>query len=117
MDKDSVKRAIVVYAEKVSSFAKQNLAASTEKYTFELFKHAELLVNITKHKLVPKHTLLTDEEKKELLAKYHLNESQLPRILRHDPVARYYGLGRLQVVKITRDSETAGRYITYRIVW
>jgi DNA-directed RNA polymerase I, II, and III subunit RPABC1 len=116
MEKDSVTRAIVVYAEKISSFAKQDLAAST-KYTFELFKHSELLVNITKHKLVPKHTLLSDEEKKELLDKYKLNESQLPRILRHDPVARYYGLSRLQVVKITRDSETAGRYITYRIVW
>lgn len=116
MKAESVKRAIVVHAEKISNFAKQNLAATPE-YTFELFKHSELLVNITKHKLVPKHTLLSDEEKKELLNKYHLNESQLPRILRHDPVARYYGLLRLQVVKITRDSETAGRYITYRIVW
>lgn len=116
MDQDSVSRAIVVYADKISSFAKQDLAA-TPKYTFELFRHSELLVNITKHKLVPKHTLLSDEEKKDLLDKYKLNESQLPRILKHDPVARYYGLSRLQVVKITRDSETAGRYITYRIVW
>lgn len=116
MAKEAVTRAIVVYADKISPFAKQDIAADT-KHTFELFKHAELLVNITKHKLVPKHTILTEEQKKELLEKYKLNESQLPRILRHDPVARYYGLSRLQVVKITRDSETAGRYITYRIVW
>lgn len=37
----------------------------------------DLLVNITKHELKPKHRVLTNEEKQELLKKYSLEEKQV----------------------------------------
>lgn len=40
-----------------------------DEIKIEAFKEDELLVNITEHELVPKHIIISDEEKKALLEK------------------------------------------------
>lgn len=116
MDQERVYKAILVVIKSLSPFAKQGIQKVSSQFKVEVFLEMELLVNITHHELVPKHEVLSAEGKKQLLKRYHLKESQLPRILITDPVARYFGLQKGQVVKITRPSETAGRYVTYRLV-
>jgi len=110
-------KGIIVVKEGITPFAKTAIDEMRPKYKLEHFKQIEMLVDITEHELVPEHQVLNDDEKNKLLARYKLTESQLPRLQVNDPVARYFGLDRGQVVKIIRPSETAGRYVTYRIVW
>ncbi|XP_051977390.1 DNA-directed RNA polymerases I, II, and III subunit RPABC1 isoform X1 [Xyrauchen texanus] len=116
MQEENITRAIIVVQMGMTPSAKQSLVDMAPKYILEQFLQQELLINITEHELVPEHMVMTKEEVTELLARYKLKESQLPRIQAGDPVARYFGLKRGQVVKIIRPSETAGRYITYRLV-
>ncbi|EPT01346.1 DNA-directed RNA polymerase RPB5 subunit [Fomitopsis schrenkii] len=115
LEEKNIQQGIIVFPGNMTPSARKVIAAMASQYKLEEFSESDLLVNITHHTLVPKHEVLTPEEKKELLETYRLKETQLPRIQLADPVARYYGLKRGNVVKITRPSETAGRYASYRI--
>jgi len=116
MQDENISKAIVVVQTGMTPSAKQALVDMAPKYLLEQFLETELLVNVTEHELVPEHVVLTPDEKAELLARYKLKEHQLPRIQQGDTIARYFGLKRGQIIKITRPSVTAGRYVTYRIV-
>ncbi|KAA8493833.1 DNA-directed RNA polymerases II and IV subunit 5A [Porphyridium purpureum] len=116
LELESIHHGIIVLLNSLTPSAKDAVSIMSSQYRLELFAQNELLVNITQHVLVPKHEVLTDDQKRALLEMYKLKESQLPRIQTRDPVARYYGMTVGQVVKVTRPSETAGRYVTYRLV-
>ncbi|CAM9560304.1 unnamed protein product [Choristocarpus tenellus] len=114
---ENVSKAIIVVRGGITPFARSAILelCAQRQVTVEDFKDAELMLDITEHTLVPEHQVLTSEQKSELLKRYKLKDMQLPRIQSSDPVARFYGMQRGQVCKITRPSETAGRYVTYRL--
>lgn len=116
MQDEGISRAIIIVQQGMTPSAKQAMKNVAPEFILEDFLESEMLINITEHELVPQHILLSKEEKEELFARYKLKESQLMKMLTSDPVARYYGYKRGQVIKIVRKSDTAGRYVTHRLV-
>lgn len=68
------------------------------------------------HKLVPKHEIVPVEDAKAILEKYGVAPTQFPAILESDPVVIELGAKAGELIKITRDSRTAGTAVYYRIV-
>ena len=74
------------------------------------------LFNILKHKMVPEHIILTEDEKKEIMKKYYVSDdSKFPEISRFDPVAITIGVRPGELVKILRSSPTAITALFYRM--
>ncbi len=79
-------------------------------------KEKEPGFDVTKHEMVPKHEILPEAAVTNLTKKYRIKVHQMPRMRATDPVAKAIGAKAGSVVKITRDSQTAGKAITYRYV-
>eukprot|EP00744_Colponema_vietnamica_P013671 GILI01019159.1.p1 GENE.GILI01019159.1~~GILI01019159.1.p1 ORF type:complete len:221 (-),score=40.58 GILI01019159.1:47-709(-) len=114
---ESVNRVLIVHREKLSATARAAVAGiSSSDFRIECMEEERLVVNVTRHELVPKHEHLRPNELKDMLKGHSLKEHMLPRILSSDPLVVYFGLQRGDVLRITRKSETAGQYVTYRQV-
>ncbi|ADC64934.1 RNA polymerase Rpb5 [Ferroglobus placidus DSM 10642] len=68
------------------------------------------------HILVPKHELLSKEEAEELLKILGVRKEDLPKIRADDPIAKEIGAKPGDIVRIIRESKTAGKSIAYRLV-
>ncbi len=73
-------------------------------------------LDITKHEFVPKHIILSEKKKEEVLKEYKIKLKQLPRISISDPVIKILNAKIGDVIKIIRKSETAGESEYYRVV-
>jgi DNA-directed RNA polymerase I, II, and III subunit RPABC1 len=81
----------------------------------EFFQRKQMVFNITKNYLVPKHILLTEEEKQEVFKIYKTDSINIfPIISKNDPLARYYNMQVGNLCKIIRSCPTSGISIAYR---
>jgi DNA-directed RNA polymerase subunit H len=72
--------------------------------------------NVMENYLVPRHTILPEEEVEGLLSRYGITKAQLPKILMADPSAKAIGAKPGDVIRIERESPTAGLSVYYRLV-
>jgi len=75
-----------------------------------------LAVEQIDHFLIPKHFMLSKEQAAELLKKYNLTLDQLPKISKDDAAIAAFKPDRGEIVKIVRDSPTAGKSVYFRRV-
>lgn len=81
-----------------------------------LFNIDRLQYNILEHDYVPTHVVIDEEEVNIIKNKYNImDNSQLPKISRFDPVAMAIGIRPSEICKIIRPSKTAIETNYYRI--
>jgi len=75
-----------------------------------------LKIDILKHNLVPKHEIMSNSEIKKSFKDLDYEIKNLPKIKLSDPVSKNIDAKEGDILKITRDSQTAGTFVTYRVV-
>lgn len=87
--------------ESVTELIRQHVA-NKDNFLVQLFYISHLNFDISKHRKVPKHKLLTEEEKTKLMKLYNIeNLKSLPKIDSQDAMARWIGARPGDVVEIT----------------
>lgn len=85
-----------------------------EEAGIETFSIKFPFFDLFQHLLVPVHEFASEEEIQSLVDKFSIDIKQLPKIVNTDPAVQLLGAKIGDVIKIIRDSPTAGRYVTYR---
>jgi DNA-directed RNA polymerase subunit H len=112
MKEKELERAIVITEGRYTHAVK----TGAKKKTVELLPKSFPVFNIFEHKLVPFHEILNEKEKTQLLTQYKVQPYKMPQIKSGDPAVKVIGAKPGDVLKITRESTTAGKHITYRYV-
>ena len=112
LDEKGLERAIVITEGRFTHAAKQG----AKKRKVELLPKSFPVFELFDHKLVPKHEILSEKEKSEILAQYKIKPYQMPQIKSKDPAVKAIGAKPGDMLRIIRKSATAGEHIAYRYV-
>lgn len=109
-DSGEFSHAILIGGERYTYAARREAA----QMDVELLHHRFLSIDLFMHDLVPEHDILTEEEIEEVEKQYGVTRENLPKIKAGDPAAKAIGARPGDVIRIIRESETAGHHPVYR---
>lgn len=109
-EENGFEEAILLALTKYTHYTKKE----AEEAGIETFSIKFPFFNLFQHDLVPTHEFATEVEVQDIIDTYAIDVKQLPKILVQDPAIQLLGANIGDVIKITRDSPTAGNYVTYR---
>lgn len=112
MEETESQRGILVGGNRFTPAAKKYAKISR----IELVEGNYASFDLFEHDLVPTHVIAEQSEVDLVLNHYKIKKTQLPRIYLSDPAARVLGARIGQVIRIERQSETAGNTFYYRLV-
>jgi DNA-directed RNA polymerase subunit H (RpoH/RPB5) len=112
MEETESQRGMLVGGNRFTPAAKKYAKTSR----IELVEGNYASFDLFEHDLVPTHIISEQTEVDLVTSHYKINKTQLPRIYVSDPAAKVLGARAGQVIRIERDSETAGNTFYYRLV-
>ena len=112
MDDVEIEKGIVTTIGKYTHTAKSRSKTSGIELIPKIFPSFQIF----DHDFVSKHELLTPEEKEQFLVDSKVLAYQLPRINSSDPAIIAVGGNPGDIVRVIRNSKTAGKYVAYRYV-
>ena len=112
MDDAEIQKGIILTVGKYTHTAKSR----SKQNGIELIPKIFPSFKIFDHEFVSKHELLTQKEKEQFLEEYKVQAYQLPRINSFDPAVIAVGGNPGDIVRVIRNSKTAGKYVAYRYI-
>lgn len=107
-----IERGIMVTDGRYTHAVKQ----SAIKRKIELLPRTFPAFDLFEHVLVPRHEILEEKEKEQLLTQLRVHPYQLPQISSFDPAVKAIGAKPGDLLRVIRKSPTAGKHIAYRYV-
>ena len=107
---------IIVSQEEIKKNDMDKYLTIIPSFYIQTFLFEDLIINRSRHKYVPKHELINDEEASRYLIKHNLKPEQLPQLCYDDQIVKYYGGKPGQMFKIYRKAPLVPTTIQKTIV-
>jgi DNA-directed RNA polymerase I, II, and III subunit RPABC1 len=108
LESKKIQHGIIIYQTTITSSTKK-VIDNLFQFCIEIFELKELVYDITQFKYYCHHECVSPSESLEIKKKFG---HSLPSLLKSDPVVRYYGFSKGDIIRIFRKNNT----IAYRIV-